>query len=487
MGGHAMDITKSMGVHDANAGKGILQGRVDAVPIDCGSVKTYANVFVGSHVPFDLLLGRPWQHGNFVSIDECDDGTYLLFKRRTTQGELLVQYEICVEPEDISEEWANSISSFIYAANSFSVTSGSNFKFPGSFPLSVTPLLDGCFEESSFRNETDLPASLDLFLQIYLCFKSIFCIEAFGILAALSFVLCAFISIILMPILTRAMSRSASQAIGDLLSIPHIVNDTGEFILVGTPVSDHSNSDMELGYPDDEASSTHSSMPSLTTPPEDKSEPAGEQVQKEGSEEIQEMEKAEFYQSFTMRAKNKFFSATIHRLLSELQLENLIGTHTHVEPGNLLERQFPFAITNSLSIAHHICQTIDLVAKPAPSEIPSYSPIGQNHKSSHTLVNHSSPKSPAAFVFNYYKIHEVHFRGMSRAQRDKTFSPSFWSNNCFPTSKMQNRPHGLDAESIKLHFSMHQALFTFRIGVSISEILPNLYIFPILSIIHSAY
>ncbi|THU92808.1 hypothetical protein K435DRAFT_654842, partial [Dendrothele bispora CBS 962.96] len=77
MGGRAMDITKSMGVHDANGGKGMLQGRIDSVPIDCGSAKTFANLFVGSHVPFDLLLGRPWQRGNFISIDERDDGTYL--------------------------------------------------------------------------------------------------------------------------------------------------------------------------------------------------------------------------------------------------------------------------------------------------------------------------------------------------------------------------------------------------------------------------
>ncbi|KAK7016213.1 hypothetical protein VNI00_018953 [Paramarasmius palmivorus] len=37
MNGQAMDITKSMGVFDANGGKGMLHGLVDSVPIDCGN------------------------------------------------------------------------------------------------------------------------------------------------------------------------------------------------------------------------------------------------------------------------------------------------------------------------------------------------------------------------------------------------------------------------------------------------------------------
>jgi hypothetical protein len=35
---------------------------------------------VASHVPFDLLLGRPWQRGNYVSIEERPEGTYVIFK-----------------------------------------------------------------------------------------------------------------------------------------------------------------------------------------------------------------------------------------------------------------------------------------------------------------------------------------------------------------------------------------------------------------------
>ncbi|KAL0563576.1 hypothetical protein V5O48_018489, partial [Marasmius crinis-equi] len=117
MGGRAMDVTKSMGVFDANAGKGLLQGRLDRVPVDCGSAKTFAQIYVGAHVPFDLLLGRPWQRGNFVSIDERDDGTFLLFKRRNEHGDLIVQYEVLVEMHEAPPNWASHVTSFVDSVN----------------------------------------------------------------------------------------------------------------------------------------------------------------------------------------------------------------------------------------------------------------------------------------------------------------------------------------------------------------------------------
>ena len=72
-----------------------MTGFVPNVPLRCGDVLTHASVFVGESAPFDLLLGRPWQRGNFVSIDERVDGTYLLFKDRSMN----VRYEILVTPE----------------------------------------------------------------------------------------------------------------------------------------------------------------------------------------------------------------------------------------------------------------------------------------------------------------------------------------------------------------------------------------------------
>ncbi|KAJ7030524.1 hypothetical protein C8F04DRAFT_1186739 [Mycena alexandri] len=45
--------------------------------------------------PFDLLLGRPWQRGNLVSIDEREEGTYLIFKDRITRRP---RYELLAVP-----------------------------------------------------------------------------------------------------------------------------------------------------------------------------------------------------------------------------------------------------------------------------------------------------------------------------------------------------------------------------------------------------
>jgi hypothetical protein len=97
-----MDIAKSLTMNDANGGEGILRGLVQHVPLTCGIVSTEANLYVGEHVPFQLLLGRPWQRGNYVSIDERCEGTYLLFKDPHT---LKVRYEIMVNPESPDPTW----------------------------------------------------------------------------------------------------------------------------------------------------------------------------------------------------------------------------------------------------------------------------------------------------------------------------------------------------------------------------------------------
>jgi C4-type Zn-finger protein len=97
-----MDIAKSLAMNDANGGEGILRGLVQHVPLTCGIVSTEANLYVGEHVPFQLLLGRPWQRGNYVSIDERREGTYLLFKDPRT---LEVRYEIMVNPESPDPAW----------------------------------------------------------------------------------------------------------------------------------------------------------------------------------------------------------------------------------------------------------------------------------------------------------------------------------------------------------------------------------------------
>jgi hypothetical protein len=81
-------------MNDANGGAGNLKGHISGVSLKCGSVETFANLYVGDAVPFDLLLGRPWQRDNLVTIDERMDGTYLVFK---DPDNVEVTYELLVE------------------------------------------------------------------------------------------------------------------------------------------------------------------------------------------------------------------------------------------------------------------------------------------------------------------------------------------------------------------------------------------------------
>ena len=48
-------------MNDANGEAEKLQGHVAGITLKCGSVETQADLYVGEKVPFDLLLGRPWQ------------------------------------------------------------------------------------------------------------------------------------------------------------------------------------------------------------------------------------------------------------------------------------------------------------------------------------------------------------------------------------------------------------------------------------------
>ena len=97
-----IDRKSAVSMSDANGGEGNLIGIVENVPLNCGGVNTEANLYVGEHVPFDLLLGRPWQRGNYVSIDERRDGTYLLFKDEQNPHDLKNRYEILVTPDALS-------------------------------------------------------------------------------------------------------------------------------------------------------------------------------------------------------------------------------------------------------------------------------------------------------------------------------------------------------------------------------------------------
>jgi hypothetical protein len=99
-----IDYNAVMAMNDANGGEGRLNGIVKNVPLDYGSVRTMGNLFVGTHVPFDLLLGRPWQRGNRVTIDELEDGTYLIFKDPSTMEP---RHKVLVTPDAIRHSGGN--------------------------------------------------------------------------------------------------------------------------------------------------------------------------------------------------------------------------------------------------------------------------------------------------------------------------------------------------------------------------------------------
>jgi len=66
---------------DANNGTSAMVGVIEGIDISVASMPTFAKgLYIKHRAPFQLLLGRPWQQENKVSIDERADGTYLIFK-----------------------------------------------------------------------------------------------------------------------------------------------------------------------------------------------------------------------------------------------------------------------------------------------------------------------------------------------------------------------------------------------------------------------
>ncbi|CDO69398.1 hypothetical protein BN946_scf184270.g1, partial [Trametes cinnabarina] len=66
-------------MHDASGGRTALLGIVEDIPLKIGHIKTPITAYVQEKAPFDGLLGRPWQQAHKISIEEREDGTYLMF------------------------------------------------------------------------------------------------------------------------------------------------------------------------------------------------------------------------------------------------------------------------------------------------------------------------------------------------------------------------------------------------------------------------
>ncbi|KAJ7263523.1 hypothetical protein C8J57DRAFT_1513021 [Mycena rebaudengoi] len=92
-----VDMTCVTSMNDANGGKGQLRGKINEVEFSCGGVTTKTDLWVSQQAPFELLLGRPWQRSNLVTIDEREEGTYLVFKDPETRRP---RYELLAIPHD---------------------------------------------------------------------------------------------------------------------------------------------------------------------------------------------------------------------------------------------------------------------------------------------------------------------------------------------------------------------------------------------------
>ncbi|KAI0082991.1 hypothetical protein BDY19DRAFT_998973 [Irpex rosettiformis] len=113
------DLSRQVMLSDANGGAAQLDGEVKGVRLNMGSFYTIANLYIGSNPPFDLLLGRSWQQGNLVSIDERRDGTYLLFK----DPQMNVRYELAALDNEVgNSEEERAIRKYMEAHFSYMAT-----------------------------------------------------------------------------------------------------------------------------------------------------------------------------------------------------------------------------------------------------------------------------------------------------------------------------------------------------------------------------
>jgi len=91
-------------MRDAGQHDTIMHGKCHGINLKAGNLVTTTDLWVGNKVPFSLLLGRPWQRRNRISIDERETGTWLC--RRNPHGDII--WEACVVPARHAEDFLNS-------------------------------------------------------------------------------------------------------------------------------------------------------------------------------------------------------------------------------------------------------------------------------------------------------------------------------------------------------------------------------------------
>ena len=75
------------------------------IRLSAGNLVTITDLWVGPNLPFSILLRRPWQRKNRVSIEECETGTWLC--RRNPYDQKI--WETCAVPAKHAEDFIDSI------------------------------------------------------------------------------------------------------------------------------------------------------------------------------------------------------------------------------------------------------------------------------------------------------------------------------------------------------------------------------------------
>jgi hypothetical protein len=147
--GRVVDMTRITSMNDANGGRGQLRGWIEDVEFNCGGAVTRTDLWVSQKAPFELLLGRPWQRGNLVSIDEREEGTYLIFKDRQTKRP---RYELLAIPQEGTSQPSQTYGAAQY--ESFMLLNGrtSMAELPQK-QNSVDPALRGLAENEGIEHE----------------------------------------------------------------------------------------------------------------------------------------------------------------------------------------------------------------------------------------------------------------------------------------------------------------------------------------------
>nr|GAT45175.1 predicted protein [Mycena chlorophos] len=136
-----VDMTCIIKMNDANGGSGQLRGLIRGAELECGGLRTRADLWVSEKAPFDLLLGRPWQRENKVSIDERREGTYLVFKDGISEQP---RFEMLAAPAETEGELPSLHAHLVNSLNAdpapANANADHNFGFANTFVFTPEPL-----------------------------------------------------------------------------------------------------------------------------------------------------------------------------------------------------------------------------------------------------------------------------------------------------------------------------------------------------------